>query len=127
MNLTNFLLIYGFIACSYVVYKVMLYRTDLYFFSIYETFLFFFALITGCFSIIFAFKELNATYNVQRWVISLIFLSVTVSISVKRFLRYKDDKDLVSVIHRAVWAVVVFLILVITLFAQIIKFSGDSW
>ncbi len=121
------LLLYGFAASTYVLYKIVIYRTDIYTFGKTESFLFFSALITGSMAIILSFREMQTDYRTERMVFSLIFLFVSVIVSTRKFLSLKGDKDLVAVVQRSVWAIVVFTILIITLLGQFICSSTDSW
>jgi len=126
MNHSNILLIYGFLAASYVLYKVIVYKTDIYSFGRGESFRFFFALLTGSLAIVLAFRDLDAQFNLQRMIISLIFLSVYVFISIKKFLTYKKDVDLVFAVQKSIWAVVIFILLILTLLRQFL-ISNDRW
>ncbi len=126
MNHSNLLLIYGFLASSYVIYKILIYKTEVYTFGKIESLKFFLALFSGCLAIVFVFDDMEVNYKIEKLMISLIFLSVYVFITLKRFLAYKRDIDLVSAIQKSIWAVIIFMIIILTLVADFLS-SNDSW
>lgn len=126
MNYANLLLIYGFLASSYVIYKVLVYKTEIYSFGKGETVRFFFALFSGCLAMVFAFDDMEISYHTEKLIISLIFLSVYVFIALKRFLTYKKDIDLVNAVQKSIWVIVIFIILILTLIMEFLS-SNDGW
>lgn len=127
MYFNNILLLYGFLASSYVVYKVILYRTDIYSFGKVESFLFFFALVTGSLAMVVSLREIHVPFFMQKLLISLIFLSVSIVLSLKRFFYLKGDKDLVQVVHRSIWAIVIFSLIVLTLLSRYYCEVNANW
>lgn len=126
MNHSNLLFIYGFLASSYVIYKILIYKTEVYTFGKIESLKFFFALFSGCLAIVFAFDDMEVNYKIEKLMLSLIFLSVYVFITLKRFLAYKRDIDLVSAVQKSIWAVIIFMIIILTLVADFLS-SNDGW
>lgn len=126
MNHSNLLLIYGFLASSYVIYKILVYKTEVYTFGKIESLKFFFALFSGCLAIVFAFDDMEVNYKIEKLMLSLLFLSVYVFITLKRFLAYKRDIDLVSAVQKSIWAVIIFMIIILTLISEFLS-SNDGW
>lgn len=123
----NLLLIYGLSATVYVLYKILIYKTDIYFFDNKDSFLFFFALITSGIAIFFSLKHFNAPLSIQRLFFSLIFLLLSIFISLKRFFYLKKESDFITTVHKIVWAIVTFALIILTLFSKYFYSANDGW